>query len=508
MKKSSRSRQKSKPNSKVIIAPTKMSLSSRFFGWSHWHGLLVGITLIAITLLLYVNLGRDSLFNWDEGIYAELGRQLIITRDILTSHWNGALWLEKPPGIAWVTALSMSIFGVNELGARAFMPLFAALTLFFVFRIGRKFGGWQYGAIAMTLLATFDLFLSRSRAVNVDGMLLAALTGTIYATLLGVSPLVIALGIFAGVWVKGIAGLLIALLILPLLFKRGWSYLLRVAGYSIFLIAPWHLYQYFINKSLFYTPYLLEQVVKRATVPIEFHIESRWFYFQFLQENLKGGVLYLLLGSIVITLYNFMRNRKLSSSIFLLWWLALPLGIFTLAKTRLYWYILPIYPAIALLISYLFTRFNNTNLERRLVNILIIGLCVQSLFSVSQSVEIDKKSALAPPDVDMALSLRVYQTPELAILVPESERVAEAILPLSQRIGSSFRYGGSPNLVFYSQKHVTYYYNVDEWIAALNSIPSLTMFATADMPRLPASYVVESINKSYVTASQGEDAVR
>ena len=203
-----------------------------------------------------------------------------------------------------------------------------------------------------------------------------------------------------------------------------------------------------------------------------------------------------------------MRNRKLSSSIFLLWWLALPLGIFTLAKTRLYWYILPIYPAIALLISYLFTRFNNTNLERRLVNILIIGLCVQSLFSVSQSVEIDKKSALAPPDVDMALSLRVYQTPELAILVPESERVAEAILPLSQRIGSSFRYGGSPNLVFYSQKHVTYYYNVDEWIAALNSIPSLTMFATADMPRLPASYVVESINKSYVTASQGEDAVR
>lgn len=466
-------------------------------------------TLIPVFILLYVNLGRDTLFNWDEGIYAELGRSLITKEgSLLTPSWNNELWLEKPPAIAWVTALSMTIFGVNEFGARALMPVFAGLTLAFVYLIGKKLADWRFGQLAMSLLATFDLFLSRARAVNTDGMLLAALTGTMYLALSRAPAFWVATGLALGIFAKGPAGLLVALIISPLLIKSGLRYFLRIAVFTIGLILPWHLYQYLVNGSSFYVPYILEQVVTRATVPIEFHMESRWYYFEFLKENLQGGTLYLLLFALGFILYQLLKTKKFPKSVILVWWLLVPLAIFTLAKTRLYWYILPIYPSISLLIAYLFMQFSKTKLLRQMLLIMIIGVSLQASLSVSRSVEVSRQTAAVPHDVALATLVRAHPGDTLAILVPESERVAEAILPADQRIGSSFRYGGSPSLVFYSQKHVTYYYNVDEWINALTTQETPTLFAKSDLPRLPKGYVVESINQTHALAVKGEDDIR
>ncbi len=61
---------------------------------------LIFAFLLALYYILMINLGRDALFDWDEGIYGELGRQVVARGELLTTYWNGAPWLEKPPGIA------------------------------------------------------------------------------------------------------------------------------------------------------------------------------------------------------------------------------------------------------------------------------------------------------------------------------------------------------------------------------------------------------------------------
>lgn len=480
---------------------------TRFLRWlknTTWLDRLAFIFVVVVLFLLYQQLGRDALFNWDEGIYAELGRELLLTRDFLSSHWNGSLWLEKPPGIAWVTALGLALFGPTEFAARFFMPIFSVLTLIFVYLLGKRLKNSAMGLSAMALLAYFDLFLGRARAVNTDGMLLTAISVTVYATLVGANPIIIGLLVALSIWFKGLAGLLALTLALPLFFHKPLKYFLYSVLYSLLFTLPWHLYQLVVHGQEFIRPYLTEQVLRRVTTPIEFHIESRWFYFTYLYENLQIGILTLLAIGLFLLLYRFYRTRGRASEIVLVWWLALPLSLFTLAKTRLFWYILPVYPAIALILAYLLVSLAGKKRDRFILGVVILGMCVQSLWKITQSVEIGKTMAVIPDAVQVAKSLSIREGDNLAVLVPASERIAEAILPESQRLSSSFRYGGAPNLVFYSQKHVLYYYNLDLFRADLVAgRADLVIVAASDIAELPPGFQVIVTTKDYLGLARG-----
>lgn len=429
------------------------------------------LSLILVFLFsLFLHLGRDYLFDWDEGIYAELGREMIQFKNFLTPSWNQHLWLEKPPGIAWTTALGMKLFGVGEFGARFFMPLFAGLTLIFVFLIGKALSDVYTGWLATLLLANMDLFLSRARAVNTDGALLAGITATVYLLLINASPWLVALAISFSVLFKGLAGFLSFIIVLPLLIKKSRKYLSLVAGYSSLLIFPWHIYQLIVNGDKFLIPYFKEQVLRRATVPIEFHLESRWYYFHYLYQNLGLGWLTLLvLGTILLFIKIKESKLQATSYLLLIWWFLFPLALFTLAKTRLFWYILPIYPAIALIIAYFLRSLATQKLSQQ---ILLLFLGLYSLFTFNhllQNVEYRRTRAQLSPRIKLAQLASHQPQSTLLVLVPKTERVAEAILPQNQRISSSFRYGGAPSLVFYSRKQVIYFYNLDKFKASLKS---------------------------------------
>jgi len=72
--------------------------------------------LLACVALLPL-LGRRLLGDWDEGIYAEVAREMLHA-SWLVPHWNGHPWFEKPPLDFWLTALAYKLFGVNEFSAR------------------------------------------------------------------------------------------------------------------------------------------------------------------------------------------------------------------------------------------------------------------------------------------------------------------------------------------------------------------------------------------------------
>src|ERR1700734_2280721 len=74
-------------------------------------------TILACIVLLPL-LGHKPLTDWDEGIYAEVSREML-SGSWLVPHWNFQPWFEKPPLTMWITAAFFKLFGVTEFCARA-----------------------------------------------------------------------------------------------------------------------------------------------------------------------------------------------------------------------------------------------------------------------------------------------------------------------------------------------------------------------------------------------------
>ncbi|HSD09979.1 MAG TPA: glycosyltransferase family 39 protein, partial [Candidatus Binatia bacterium] len=73
-----------------------------------WLLILVG----ALPLLLFtIDLGTPSLWDPDEGLAAEVAREMLLTRQWLTPQLNFVRYPEKPPAYFWLLATAMHAFG-------------------------------------------------------------------------------------------------------------------------------------------------------------------------------------------------------------------------------------------------------------------------------------------------------------------------------------------------------------------------------------------------------------
>jgi len=76
----------------------------------------------------------------DEGRYAEIPREMLVSGDWLTPTLNYVLYFEKPPFQYWLSAISMKLFGESAIAARLPLTLAAFLTMYAAWRIARRLG--------------------------------------------------------------------------------------------------------------------------------------------------------------------------------------------------------------------------------------------------------------------------------------------------------------------------------------------------------------------------------
>src|SRR5688572_5357081 len=83
------------------------------------------ITVIALllTAIWCATLGSRKLLNPDEGRYAEIPREMVVSGDWLTPRLNDLKYFEKPPLQYWATAVAFKTFGINEFSARLWVGL-------------------------------------------------------------------------------------------------------------------------------------------------------------------------------------------------------------------------------------------------------------------------------------------------------------------------------------------------------------------------------------------------
>lgn len=110
------------------------------------------LLIILLGAILFIPfLGNVHLFDWDEINFAEAAREMILTKNYTQVTINFLPFWEKPPLFIWMQALSMAQFGVNEMAARLPNAICGMLTLFVIYKIGKRYFDKKFAVIWVLL---------------------------------------------------------------------------------------------------------------------------------------------------------------------------------------------------------------------------------------------------------------------------------------------------------------------------------------------------------------------
>ncbi len=110
--------------------------------------------LIITSIISFLFQGKRGLWEPDEGRYAEVAREMVLSNNYLIPKLNLKTHLSKPPITYWAIALSMKIFGKDEFAVRLPNSIAFFFTVVFIFLIAKLKFGYENGIIAGLIYAT------------------------------------------------------------------------------------------------------------------------------------------------------------------------------------------------------------------------------------------------------------------------------------------------------------------------------------------------------------------
>ena len=126
------------------------------------------LLLLVAALAFFAGLGWLPLLEPDEGRNAEVAREMLVSGDLLTPHFDTLTYLDKPAVFFWLVAGSFRLWGVHVWAARMPSALLALGTMLLTWFLGRRVFGDSAGLRAGIILATTPLAIAYSRLVIFD----------------------------------------------------------------------------------------------------------------------------------------------------------------------------------------------------------------------------------------------------------------------------------------------------------------------------------------------------
>jgi len=329
-----------------------------------------GRTLLTIVLLAVVwfgPLGYRALIKSDEGRYAEIAREMHISGDWTTPRLNDLKYFEKPPLQYWATAAAYGVFGENEFAARLWPALTGFLTILFAGFAARRVFGEVYAWPVAAVLASAVWWSGMSHLNALDAGAASFMAMALFALLLaqreaGSVPrerawmLACWAAMALAVLSKGLIGVILpgGALVTYTLLTRDWALWRRlhiVPGLIVFIAiaAPWFVLVTRANPEFFQFFFIHEHFERFLTTV---HRRSApWWYFIPLLLACVLPWLVALPGAVAGALRRGAQRNGFDPALFALVYAAVIFLFFSASSSKLRSYILPLVPALALLIG-------------------------------------------------------------------------------------------------------------------------------------------------------------
>ena len=320
-------------------------------------GLLI---FLAGMLPVLFHCGTAGLFETSEGRYASVARQMLDSGNWMTPHHNGLRHFTKPPVTYWLGAAGMKLFGTNEFGARFFLSVAAGATALATWYLGKLLFCKVTGLIAALVLISSLYFQTQFRGLTTDPFLAAfeTLMALAFFSYLNKQKkrwyITFWLAAAAAMLTKGPPGLLPLAGLIPAALLTGYKPQLKklfgsIAGWVIFVVfgLGWYLLVAIMNPGLL-SYFLIEETVKRVASNTHQRSAPFYYFFVLLPAGLFPWSGYLLLA-LKEQIAKFRQSR---SATFMLLWIGVPLLIFTLSRSKLAGYTLPLLVPLALLTAH------------------------------------------------------------------------------------------------------------------------------------------------------------
>lgn len=315
----------------------------------------------------FVALGYRNLVDPDEGRYAEIPREMLATGNWVTPRLDGLKYFEKPPLQYWLTAITFEVFGMNNVTARLWLALIgflgALFTAFVAWRLyGRETAWYAFIVAASALLycgaghyLTLDMSVSVFLFMGIGCLLIAQQRRNESARQVRNWMLAGYVALAAAVLTKGLIGVVLpgAALVFYSLWQRDWAiwrhlHLVKGSVLLLVLTIPWFVLVSRENPRFLWFFFIHEHLERYAT-PVSQHPGPPWY---FLVIFLVGMLPWTATSVASIVKPGFAWRRgdgDFDAERFLWVYFVFIMLFFSGGDSKLPAYILPVFPAVAIL---------------------------------------------------------------------------------------------------------------------------------------------------------------
>jgi 4-amino-4-deoxy-L-arabinose transferase-like glycosyltransferase len=361
-----------------VLFPGDGAADTRVRPWA----LLVVVLLPAAVLYPTLNF---HLLEPDEGRYAQIPKEMVANDAWVVPTLQGQPYLDKPPLMYWLVALSYKAFGVSPAAARLVPAVCVHLTILAVYLIGRRSVGERGAFWAALLLSVAPGFVCVARLLLLDGLLTLCVTVSVLCGFEAVRTGSLKPGWWvAAAFASGLGFLTKGPIAEMLLFVPLWTYgflaarqVARLRHYVLFFSVvvavnvPWYLAM-LREQPQFLGYFFWQHNVMRFLQPFD-HLQPIWYYVPILLGGLLPGTVLL-----VAFARDLLRGEQATTARPALaagFWLLAGLWcvfFFSCSGSKLPTYILPAYPFLCLALGEFVgrTRWNTSLATPGLVGVM------------------------------------------------------------------------------------------------------------------------------------------
>jgi len=326
--------------------------------------------MMAILLGVFYSIwiGASALFTPDEGRYSEVAREMIATGDFITPRLNGVAFLDKPILYYWLQASAIKMFGLKEWSLRFWPATLGVLGCLVTYLAGAFLFNRRTGFIASLMLATSPLYYGAAHYANLDLEVAVLISNSLLFFIIAMQMslgkqrslcLVLAYIFAASAFLtKGLIGLAFPGLIIGswIVISNRWNVITKMhlmMGLLLFAVIalPWYFLAQKANPEFLHFFFVTQQVSRFLTTT-EFNNKTAfWFYIPIVIAGIFPWSI-LITQSVFHHVKKVWQNRQENTvSLFLLLWFFIIFTFFSIPKSKTVGYIIPIFPALTLLIA-------------------------------------------------------------------------------------------------------------------------------------------------------------